>query len=175
MKIAAVLVCLMALPAAAGVPEPEGYRGEPYRAAVPDTVLGRPGLTAEDALALHARGVPFIDVLPRAARPEGLPEGTVWRDKPHQSIPGSTWLPNTGYEALPEADEAYLRAGLERATQGDPGAEAVIFCKRDCWMSWNAAKRAIGWGFSGIQWFPGGTEAWQDLGGDLEEVLPAPR
>ncbi|MCE6961575.1 PQQ-dependent catabolism-associated CXXCW motif protein [Cereibacter sphaeroides] len=176
MRAAVALLLSLALagPATAEVPEPEGFRGPPYREAVPATVLGRAGIAAEEARALHDRGVPFVDVLPREAKPEGLPEGTVWREKPHQSIPGAIWLPNTGYEALAPAEEAYLRKGLERVTRGQPLAEVVIFCKRDCWMSWNAAKRAIGWGFTGIHWFPGGVEAWQDLGGDLEEVAPAP-
>ncbi|MEA5162386.1 PQQ-dependent catabolism-associated CXXCW motif protein [Cereibacter johrii] len=175
MRIAAALLWCLAAPALAGVPEPEGFRGEPYRAEVPATVMGQPGLSPEEARALHARGVPFLDVLPHAARPEGLPEGTVWREKPHLTIPGATWLPNTGYEALAEPDAAYLRQGLERATGGDPAADVVVFCKQNCWMSWNVAKRAMEWGYSGIHWFPGGVEAWQDLGGDLEEVLPAPR
>ncbi|ULB10079.1 PQQ-dependent catabolism-associated CXXCW motif protein [Cereibacter azotoformans] len=175
MKRFAAALCLLALPALAGVPEPDGFRGAPYRAEVPATVMGQPGLSSDEARALHSAGVPFIDVLPREARPEGLPDDRMWREKPHLSIPGSVWLPNTGYEALPEADAAYLRDGLERVTRGDAGAAVVIFCKKDCWMSWNAAKRAIGWGFSGVKWFPGGTDAWQDLGGHLEEVPPAPR
>ncbi|ABN76349.1 PQQ-dependent catabolism-associated CXXCW motif protein [Cereibacter sphaeroides] len=175
MRIAAALLWCLTAPALAGVPEPEGFRGEPYRAEVPATVMGQPGLSPEEAEALHAQGVPFLDVLPHAPRPEGLPEGTVWREKPHMTIPGATWLPNTGYKALAEPDAAYLRQGLERATAGDPAADVVVFCKRECWMSWNVAKRAMEWGYSGIHWFPGGVEAWQDLGGDLEEVQPAPR
>lgn len=120
MRIATALLWCLAAPALAGVPEPEGFRGEPYRAEVPATVMGRPGLSPEEAEALHAQGVPFLDVLPHAARPEGLPEGTVWREKPHLTIPGATWLPNTGYEALAEPDAAYLRQGLERATGAIP-------------------------------------------------------
>ena len=53
----------------------------------------------------------FIDVLPRAPKPQNLPAGTVWRDKPRLNIPGSVWLPDTGYGKLAEATEDYLRRG----------------------------------------------------------------
>ena len=173
MRLAAALAVLLALPALAeGVAEPQGYRGEPYRAPVPDTVLGQPGISADEALTLHDAGVPFIDVLPRQARPEGLPEGTIWREKPHMTIPGAIWLPNVGYEGLAAPDEAYFRAGLEQATGGDRAADIVLFCRTDCWMSWNAAKRAMTLGYTGIKWFPGGVEAWQSLGMSLEAATP---
>lgn len=175
MRAAAALLICFALPALAeGVAEPAAYRGEPYRAPVPETVLGQHGIGAEEARALHGQGVPFVDVMPRQGKPEGLPEGTIWREKPHMSIPGAVWLPNVGYEALAAPDEAYFRAGLEQVSGGDRAAPLVLFCRTDCWMSWNAAKRAISMGYSGIKWFPGGTEAWQALGEELQEAKPAP-
>lgn len=171
--LAVAVLMFAAASAAAEVPEPEGFRGEPYRAPVPATVAGQAGLSVAEARALHDRGVAFVDVLPRQARPEGLAPGTVWHEAPHRTIPGAVWLPNTGYQTLAPAEEAYLRRGLDRVTRNDRSAEVVIFCKRDCWMSWNAAKRALGWGFTGVHWFPGGIEAWQDQGGVLEEAPPA--
>ena len=36
-------------------------------------------------------------MLPRPPKPNNLPAGTVWRDKPRLNIPGSIWLPDTGY------------------------------------------------------------------------------
>lgn len=153
-----------ALPSAwAATPEePAGFRGPPYNAPVPATLAGAE--VADDAavVALHASGAAvFVDVMPRDIRPADLPEGTLWREKPRDSIPGATWLPNTGFEALTAEEEAYLRAGLAHATHGNFDQPLVIFCRADCWMSWNAAKRAVGYGYQRVIWYPGGPEGWQ--------------
>ena len=163
---AAVLVALLALPAAAqGIPEPGDYRGEPYRAPVPETLKGAQVIDGSQALDLHEAGqAVFVDVFPRTLRPEGLPEGTIWREPPHQTIPGAIWLWNTGYQALSPEEQARLRDGLT-AAQGDSDRPLVIFCREECWMSWNAARRAVEWGFSPVYWFPGGTDDWLAEGG----------
>ena len=59
----------------------------------------------------RAKAGVFIDVLPRPPKPPNLPAGTVWRDKPRLNIPGSVWLPDTGYGKLAAATEDYFRAG----------------------------------------------------------------
>ena len=51
----------------------------------------------------------------------------------------------------------------------------MIYCLRDCWMSWNVAKRAISWGYSNVAWYPDGTDGWQDAGLPLSEAVPAPQ
>lgn len=171
---AVLLALLLAGPGAAQVPEPDGYRGEPYRAPVPATLQGAAVIDGAEAIGLHAAGVPFLDVLPRKTRPEGLPNGTVWREPAHDTIPGALWLWDTGYEALAPAEQARLDRGLERATGGDLAAPVVIFCRKDCWMSWNAARRAVAAGYSGVRWFPGGLEDWQAAGGaPLVRAVPA--
>src|SRR5689334_3938585 len=74
------------------VVEPDGYRTENYRAPVPATLSGARVLTTVEAETIwRAKAGVFIDVLPRAPKPKGLPEGTVWRDKPRLDIPGSIW------------------------------------------------------------------------------------
>jgi hypothetical protein len=54
--------------------------------------------------------------------------GTVWRDKPRLNIPGSIWLPDTGYRKLAAAAEEYLRRGIELASGGNNAALLVICC-----------------------------------------------
>lgn len=170
----AVLALLLLAPAARAetVPEPDGYRGEPYRAPVPATLSGATVIGIDEALALHDRGAAFLDAMPRKTRPEGLPEGTIWNEPPHQTIPGALWLWNTGYAALAPAEEERLRDGLTRAQEGDPDRPLVIFCRADCWMSWNAARRAVEWGFDPVLWFPGGTDAWEQAGQPLVTAEP---
>src|SRR5262249_31266856 len=116
-----------------------------------------------------------LDVLPQAPRPANLPPGTIWRDRPRRAIPGSIWLPDTGYGELAGATEEYLRAGLRRITGGDPAKLVVVYCLRDCWMSWNAAKRALAMGYTHVAWYPEGTDGWEDALLPLAEVRPAPR
>lgn len=149
------------------VPEPADFHGEPYRAPVPSTLTGAQVITPDEAVALHAQGVPFLDVLPRQKRPDKLPAGTIWNAPPHQTIPGATWLYDTGYDRLSSQEEARLQDGLAQASQGDKAAPLVIFCKSDCWMSWNAGKRAVALGYTGIRWFPQGVDGWQAAGGTL--------
>lgn len=169
-----LVLALLLAPAARAeaVPEPDTYHGEPYRSPVPATLAGAQVIDVGQAIALQGQAA-FLDVLPRPkAKPAGLPEGTIWNEPPHRSIPGAEWLWDTGYEALSPAEEARLRDGLTRAKAGDPDRPVVIFCRSDCWMSWNAARRAVEWGFDPVIWFPGGTDAWEQAGQPLVTVDP---
>jgi PQQ-dependent catabolism-associated CXXCW motif protein len=156
--------------------EPERYRTDNYRSPVPATLAGASVLATEQAEAIWRAGkAVFIDVLPRPPKPQNLPEGTVWRDKPRSNIPGSIWLPDTGYGALATATEEYLREGLVRASGGDKAKQLVIYCQADCWMSWNAAKRALTYGYSNVAWYPDGTDGWQRANLPVEDSQPVPR
>jgi PQQ-dependent catabolism-associated CXXCW motif protein len=175
----ALLLAGLLAPAAAvaQVPEPEGFRGEPYRAPVPATLAGAVVLDTPAAHALWEEGAVFVDVLPRAPRPEGLPAGTIWRQAPRESVPGAVWLPNVGYAALAEVDDRYFREGLEAATAGDPERPVVFFCLDECWMSWNAAKRALGYGYTAVHWYPEGTDGWsfEDFPTEPVEPMESPK
>ncbi|SIO47283.1 PQQ-dependent catabolism-associated CXXCW motif protein [Rhodovulum sp. ES.010] len=169
------LLLALAQPAAAQVAEPEGYRMEDYRSPVPETLAGGTVVGPEEAHALWETGdVAFIDVNPRAPRPANLPEGTIWRDKPRYSIPGAIWLPNVGYGAIAEVTHAYFRAGLDKATGGDTAHPVLFFCLDDCWMSWNAAKRALEDGYTGVYWFPEGTDGWTFFDYPVERLEAEP-
>lgn len=156
------------------VAEPDGYRMTDYRSPVPKTLKGARVVSSEQADALRKNGgAIFIDVYPQAPKPPGLPANAIWRTPKHNSIGGAVWLPNVGYGKLAEAPEAYFKSNLERLTGGNKEATLVFFCLRDCWMSWNAAKRALSWGYANVVWFPDGTDGWQELGHDLADVKPA--
>ncbi|HRO13492.1 MAG TPA: PQQ-dependent catabolism-associated CXXCW motif protein [Paracoccus sp. (in: a-proteobacteria)] len=148
------------------------YHGEPYRAPVPDTLAGATVLDAAGTADWQARGAVLIDVLPQIRKPEGLPPGTIWRPPGHDTLAGAVWLPGTGYDRLAPADEAGFAAALDRLARGDKAAPLVFFCKADCWMSWNAAKRALSFGHTQVGWFPGGTDDWLAEGRDMEPAVP---
>lgn len=173
MRLLLLLLLLMPALAAAQPAEPEGYRLSDYRAPTPQTLQGAQVISTEEAEVLWREGVAiFIDVLPQAPRPQNLPADTIWRGRQRQNIPGSLWLPNTGFGDLAASTEAYFRAGLEKASGGDYQRPLVIYCDRDCWMSWNAAKRAVSYGYSNIIWYPDGVEGWAAAGLPLEATTP---
>ena len=157
-------------------PEPEGYRTENYRASTPATLKGARVIATSEAQQIWKRGgALFLDVLPHAPRPANLPPETIWREKPRLNIPGSTWLPDTGYGALAPVTENYLRTNLERLSEGDRAKLLVVYCQRACWMSWNAAKRILALGYSNVAWYPDGTDGWQEADLPLQEAQPAPQ
>ena len=165
---------VVAAPAWAAPPEPEGFRTEAYRAPTPATLQGASVLSTAQAHALwQSQSGVFIDVLPQAPRPKTLPREVVWRDPPRDDIPGSLWLPDTGYGELAPAMRDYFVAGVTKAKRGD--ATLVFYCQRDCWMSWNAAKRALALGFAPVAWYPDGVDGWREAGFPLEARKPEPR
>jgi PQQ-dependent catabolism-associated CXXCW motif protein len=158
------------------VVEPDDYRTDAYLASTPETLKGARVVTTDEAHALWAAGTAaFVDVLPRPPRPHDLPAGTIWRDKPRRDIPGSVWLPDTGYGELADVTQEYLRAGLARVSGGDSAKALVFYCLKDCWMSWNAAKRALEMGYRNVVWYPDGTDGWQAAGFALTDATPAAR
>jgi PQQ-dependent catabolism-associated CXXCW motif protein len=153
--------------AATAPPEPPSYRTHDYRAPTPATLAGARVVTTAEAEALwQDKAAIFIDVMPRAPKPPNLPPGTIWRDRPRSNIPGSIWLPDTGYGELAPSTEEYLRTHIARITGGDRAKLLVVYCLRDCWMSWNAAKRLLAMGYTNVAWYPEGTDGWTD------ELLP---
>lgn len=157
------------------VTEPAGYRMDDYRSPVPQTLAGARVIHADEAeRLLEAHEAVFIDVYPRAPKPPNLPAGTVWRDLSHLTIDGAFWLPNVGYGVLSPENEDYFRSRLAQLTVSDKTRPVVFFCLRDCWMSWNAAKRALEWGYTNVIWFSEGTDAWQEAGFELVKTTPLP-
>lgn len=154
------------------MPVPDGYRMDEYRASVPDTA---PGAVTLDAAALHRLmgqgGATLVDVLPAPRRPPAMRPGTPWLPPPHETLPGALWWPEVGRGALPPATEARLRQRLAELAAAAPGRMIVFFCQRDCWMSWNAARRAAAYGFR-TGWFPDGVDGWRDAGLPLAAAEP---
>ena len=172
----AVILFAVADARAAEVPEPDGYRLGDYRAPTPATLHGASAIGTDEAEKIwRGSTASFVDVLPRPPRPRNLPEGTLWRDKPRSNIPGSIWLPDTGYGELAPSTEDYFAKGLVKATHGDHAKLLVLYCLADCWMSWNAAKRALALGYLNVAWYREGTDGWFAALLPLEDATPEPR
>lgn len=167
------LLCVSSAALAEDVAEPSGFRMDEYRAPVPATLKGAEVIdTARAEKIWRDKAAVFFDVMPRAPKPTNLPEGTIWKDKVRTDIPGSTWLANVGYGAISPETERYFRDGLAARTAGDMSKPVVFYCMTDCWMSWNAAKRALGWGYKSVLWYPPGSDGWERAGLPLEENSP---
>ncbi len=89
-------------------------------------------------------------------------------------LEGSTWLPNVGYAELDARMTHFFRSNLERLSGGDPDRAMVFYCVVDCWMSWNAIRRAASWGYRNLYWYPAGTDGWADAGLPLVAGDPQP-
>lgn len=54
---------------------------------------------------------------------------------------------------------------LQQVTNGNKNQALVFYCQStQCWMSYNAALRAINMGFTQVLWYRGGIEAWKMAG-----------
>lgn len=65
-------------------------------------------------------------------------------------------------------DQVSQRMGqfLRQATQGNTQVPLIFYCASvECWMSYNAALRAIKLGYSNVLWYRGGIAAWKHAGG----------
>ncbi len=159
----------------AEVPQPDGYRMELYDDLVPAALDGAQTITAVQLHRLRqSTEVVVVDVIPQHRRPDFLPENQIWIPVAHKGVPGALWLPDTGFGALSEVTESYFKTHLESATEGRKSHPLVFYCRADCWMSWNAAKRAVNYGYSDVYWFYDGIDDWFFEGYDFEVLSPAP-
>lgn len=148
-----------------------GYRIAHYRAAVPETVPGGTRIDLDKTDALIKDGAVLLDVMPSEGAGADPVTGQ-WRlSRPHQTIPGATWLPDVGRGKLTPVFEAYLKANLEALTKNDNAKAVIIFCQSDCWMAWNAVQRIAALGYSSLYWFPEGTDGWVEWGD--RKLVPA--
>lgn len=152
-----------------------GYRTSQYMAPVDRIPDGVTRLDLDTLQKLIADVKPLlIDVLPaNGARVE--PASGAWADLPvHRDIPGSHWLPNVGRGKIEAWQQAYFTARLAALSKGDKAAPMVIYCQSDCWMAYNALKRAQELGYSRLYWFPEGSDGWRDFDSELVAVTPDP-
>lgn len=152
-----------------------GFRISSYRAPLPQEAPGATRIFAADLPALLAeKRAVLIDVM--AAEGGGIDGETgQWRlIKTHDHIPGSTWLPDVGRGHIDARLESYFQSNLARLTDGDKARAIVIYCQSDCWMSWNAVRRAAAYGYSQIYWLPEGVDGWIDWDGPVTPAVPVP-
>ena len=158
-----------------GVDPDAGYRIGHYSAAVPDCAPGAPVIAYADVKALaESGGAILLDVTPIDGSDPDPFDGTWELPHPHETIPGATWLPETGRGKPEPWLKKYLRSNLDKLITEKPGVPVIVFCRLDCWGSWNAAKRLAAWGYDDIHWYPRGIEDWRANALPLEIADPVP-
>ncbi|WP_421905770.1 rhodanese-like domain-containing protein [Mameliella sp.] len=156
--------------------DPEtGYRIGRQRAPTPDDIPAPAVLiTPDQARKLLANGAVALDVFAAQQSRFDELEGTWLVSEQRLSLPGAVWLPEVGRGRLSEIMQRYLTNNLVRITAGDRDRPLIVYCVADCWMSWNAAQRIAGLGYSRVYWFRLGTDGWLDIGETLAPVDPVP-
>jgi PQQ-dependent catabolism-associated CXXCW motif protein len=146
--------------------EPSGYWTGPINSPVPLTLTG--GTVIKNAhdlrKLLRQGGTIIVDVSNAPRRPENLAPGAPWLPLPHHAIPGSLWIPGVGLGEIPVAVDDFYRQRLAAATNEHLARPLVIYCHKSCWLSWNAAKRAISYGYRNVHWYRDGIEGWKAAG-----------
>lgn len=171
--ISFALLCSAACAGEQDVDPGTGYRVSNYRAPVPQTVPGGTVISLDDFERMELADKPVvIDVM--AAEGAGADPATgVWHlAKPHRNKAGSIWLADVGRGVLTPRMAAYFRENLAKFTGGDKARPIIIYCQADCWMSWNAVKRAASYGYTALFWYPDGTDGMRDWDVQLVEAIP---
>ncbi|KAA0980249.1 PQQ-dependent catabolism-associated CXXCW motif protein [Pseudomonas sp. ANT_H12B] len=172
-SLAALSLSLLAGLAQAETPlfSADGYRIGLYRSPTPNQVQGA-GIIDTAALQTLLTQTPrpvLIDVYRR----QWL-QGRFIEDQPHENLPGSHWLANTGDGDLTADWQAYFARNLNTLTAGDHAQPLVFYCRSDCWLSWNAVKRAAAMGYKSVYWYRDGLDAWQAANLPVVPARPEP-
>lgn len=152
-----------------------GLRTSYYRAALPSSVPGGKRINVKEVHShFKNKSAIFLDVMAHTGTGPDPLDGK-WRvAKPRYNIPGSIWLADVGTGTLTPEMKKYYQDNLEKLTKGDKSKNIIMYCTADCWMAWNAVRRASKWGYSNVLWFPEGTEEWIDAGHKVENSIPVP-
>ena len=144
-----------------GVPSTRALRLSDYGAPTPREVPGARTVRTSQLQSWLKRDAP--------ARPVLL---DVVGGEAHESLPGAIWLPGAGRGfAFNDAVQSQLARALEALGGREGGRAFVFFCASvNCWLSYNAALRAVALGYREVYWYRGGIEAWLDAGGELSPM-----
>ncbi len=159
---------------AGGVVEPAGYFTGNVNSPVPASLHGGKVIHVQalSKLVLAGANLVIVDVSNAPVRPDNLAAGATWDPPLHRGIPGALWIPEVGMGEVPASVDAYFKQRLAALTSNDLDRPLVIYCHEKCWLSWNAAKRALSYGYHNVSWFPEGIEGWRATGLATSELHP---
>ncbi len=134
-----------------GVPPSTGLHGGAMHAPTPAQVPGAQVITTMQLVQLVQSGARpvVVDVLGG-----------------QQSLPGAIPASMGGAGgSFQDGNQAQFVGLLQQATGGDTSRPVVVYCLNPhCWLSYNAALRAVNGGFTRVYWYRGGIETWSQVG-----------
>jgi PQQ-dependent catabolism-associated CXXCW motif protein len=157
----------------------------PSNVAAPQTTAERQDLGVSPTAELHngAMHGPTPNAIPggQVITTQGLQDLVAKRQTPFllldilggpQMIPGAQLaVPAAQPGSFNDTTQQQFGQFLQQATGGNKQTPLVLYCQsRECWMSYNAALRAINLGYSNVLWYRGGIEAWQAAGQPLQQA-----
>ncbi len=152
-----------------------GYRINNYSQPIASAPEGATALTTEEVVAMMADGnAVLVDVTPVERTSETAFSGAWEPKETRMNLPGSVWLPNVGYGVLEDEMSSYFAEQLEAATGGATDVPVIVYCFRDCWMSWNGAKRAMEMGYTNVYWYGEGSTGFEEASLEMAEGEPVP-
>jgi len=90
----------------------------------------------------------------------------VLSDQGHLTLAGALWLSGAGRGTnFMDPTQAILTRLLGQLTGGDKARPMAFFCAdSQCWLSYNAALRAVAAGYTRVYWYRGGVKSWVAAG-----------
>jgi PQQ-dependent catabolism-associated CXXCW motif protein len=174
---ARALVCAMLILANCAYaqisPGPDGFADENRDWAIASTKrLRQPPYHAPTPLAIPgAKVVQTRELRAMVAKAGGLPGGApilidVLTEEGHVTLAGAVWVSGAGRgTSFVDQVQSVLMELLAKLTGGDKARTLVFFCaSSQCWLSYNAALRAVAAGYEKVYWYRGGVEAWVAAG-----------
>jgi PQQ-dependent catabolism-associated CXXCW motif protein len=80
----------------------------------------------------------------------------------HRTIAGAFWMIGAGAGDMSREEEARFAKAIAAFAGGDKSRPMVFFCvDSECWLSYNAALRAIQLGYTNVMWYRGGIASWR--------------
>jgi PQQ-dependent catabolism-associated CXXCW motif protein len=160
----AAAAVLHAGPAFSQAPRPAAYGEEDRDWSVPPTAqfrtaryhsptpLAIPGGKVVTTLELKA-------LLERDPRPFVI---DVLGGRPHLTVAGAFWMSGAGAGDMSPDEENRFAQAIANFAGGNKARPMVFLCvDAECWLSYNAALRAISLGYTGVMWYRGGIAAWR--------------
>lgn len=149
----------------------DGYRSTLYRSPTPLFHENAKTIEPSELLALQKTNPQLL--LVDVYRNPWL-HGQFTLPEEHVNLPKSLWLANCGDGSLSNEWMAYCKQHLKQATLDNKAHPVVFYCRSDCWLGWNAVKRAHTLGYNNLYWLRDGTDGWEQAGLPLERAQPAP-
>lgn len=82
--------------------------------------------------------------------------------RPHRTVAGAFWMAGAGAGDMTPDEEKRFGIAMASFAGGDKARSLVFLCvDAECWLSYNAALRAIALGYTNVMWYRGGIAAWR--------------